>query len=52
MKKNIIYVSYDGLTDPLGQSQVVPYLTKISNENKKIDIISFEKKEAFEISKK
>jgi glycosyltransferase involved in cell wall biosynthesis len=52
MKKSIIYVSYDGLTDPLGQSQVVPYLTKISNENNKIDIISFEKKEAFEKSKK
>ena len=22
----ILYISYDGMTDPLGQSQVIPYL--------------------------
>jgi len=24
--KRILYLSYDGLTDPLGQSQILPYL--------------------------
>ncbi len=31
--KNILYVTYDGLTDQLGQSQILPYLeiSKIYN---------------------
>ena len=41
--KSVLYLSYDGMTDPLGQSQVIPYLSHIS-ENFKITIISFEKK--------
>jgi hypothetical protein len=41
---NILYLSYDGLTDPLGQSQILPYLSGLAfNENYKITIISFEK---------
>ncbi len=39
---SILYISYDGLTEPLGQSQVVAYLEKLSNDNF-INIISFEK---------
>ena len=38
----ILYISYDGIAEPLGQSQVVPYLKKLSDENE-IHIISFEK---------
>ena len=45
--KKIIYLTYDGLTDPLGQSQIIPYLSRLSNETLKIDIISFEKKQTF-----
>jgi len=41
-----LFLSYDGLTDPLGQSQILPYLKKLS-VNVEIHIISFEKKEAF-----
>jgi len=37
-----LYLSYDGMTDPLGQSQVLPYLKKIAI-NKEIHIISCEK---------
>jgi len=41
---NVLYLSYDGLTDPLGQSQILPYLFGISsNKNYKITIVSFEK---------
>ena len=38
----ILYISYDGLAEPLGQSQVIPYLKKLSDENE-IHVISFEK---------
>jgi len=41
-----LYLSYDGLTDPLGQSQILPYLKKLSS-NTEIHIISSEKKENF-----
>ena len=41
-----LYLSYDGLTDPLGQSQILPYLKKLSI-NMEIHIISHEKKENF-----
>lgn len=45
MKKiKILYITYDGLSDPLGQSQILPYLTKLANDNVFIDIISYEKK--------
>ncbi len=26
----VLYLSYDGMTDPLGQSQVIPYLVGLS----------------------
>jgi len=41
-----LYLSYDGLTDPLGQSQILPYLKELSI-NTEIHIISSEKKENF-----
>ena len=42
--KKALFLSYDGLTDPLGQSQVLPYLRIISKYVKNLHIISFEKK--------
>ncbi|MCW3083766.1 MAG: hypothetical protein JWP12_1132 [Bacteroidetes bacterium] len=44
----VIYVSYDGMTDPLGQSQVIPYLAGLSSLGHTITIVSCEKKERFE----
>lgn len=35
------------MTDPLGQSQVIPYLIGLSAKGYKIDLISFEKKKRF-----
>jgi glycosyltransferase involved in cell wall biosynthesis len=46
-KKHILFVSYDGMTDSLGQSQVLPYIREISKSNFKYTLISFEKKERF-----
>ena len=43
-----LFLSYDGLTDPLGQSQVLPYLAGLSREGYRIHILSFEKKERWE----
>lgn len=43
---NILYISYDGMTDPLGQSQVLPYLSELANEHA-ITILSCEKPERF-----
>ena len=42
MGKSILYISYDGLLEPLGYSQVFRYMQKLSY-NFKIIIISFEK---------
>ncbi len=42
---NILYISYDGMTDPLGQSQVLPYLAGLSKKGYKITVLSFEKAE-------
>ena len=41
----ILYISYDGMTDQLGQSQVLPYLVGLSARGYKITLISCEKKE-------
>ena len=38
----ILYISYDGLLEPLGQSQVLEYLQLLSVEHE-IDLITFEK---------
>lgn len=53
MSKKVLYLSYDGLTDPLGQSQVLPYITGIAAQSAfTFTIISFEKKEAFDRERK
>lgn len=46
-KKGVLFLSYDGMTDPLGQSQVIPYLAGLSALGYPIHLISFEKKERF-----
>ncbi len=42
--RNVLYLSYDGMTDPLGQAQVIPYLKGLSQKGYHIQIVSFEKK--------
>ena len=39
----VLYISYDGILEPLGQSQIIPYLNKLSHEND-IHLITYEKK--------
>lgn len=51
MPVSILYLSYDGLTDPLGQSQVLPYLKGLSSKGYQFTIISAEKQENFLLQK-
>jgi glycosyltransferase involved in cell wall biosynthesis len=47
----VLYISYDGLTDPLGQSQVLPYLINLNKLEFEIIILSTEKDENFRKNK-
>lgn len=40
---NVLYISYDGATDPLGQSQVIPYLKKLALYNVKYFLVTYDK---------
>lgn len=39
----ILYISYDGIGDPLGRSQVLPYIKKLTKKDIEIFLLSFEK---------
>lgn len=45
--KKVLYISYDGMTDPLGQSQVLPYIARLTKEGYSFHLISFEKHERY-----
>ena len=45
--KHVLFISYDGMTDPLGQSQVIPYLAGLRKFGYNITILSCEKKEVY-----
>ncbi|WP_416678684.1 glycosyltransferase [Candidatus Pseudothioglobus sp. Uisw_016] len=49
-KPKILFIMYDGLTDPLGQSQVLSYIKHLSNDYS-FDIIGYEKSEIYESQK-
>jgi glycosyltransferase involved in cell wall biosynthesis len=46
--QNILFISYDGLTDALGQSQILAYLSNLTRPDRKIFILAFEKAENYE----
>jgi len=43
----ILYITYDGLTDPLGTSQILPYLVGLSESGHQITVLSTEKDAAY-----
>ena len=43
MTARVLYITYDGLTDPLGQSQVLPYLAGLAGLGHCITVLSCEK---------
>ncbi|MEO5891612.1 MAG: glycosyltransferase [Ferruginibacter sp.] len=45
--KKILFISYDGMTDPLGQSQVIPYLAGLTKAGYSFTILSCDKPERY-----
>ena len=41
----VVYVTYDGALDPLGSSQVLPYLLGLAARGFDMALVSFEKRE-------
>lgn len=44
----ILFLSYDGLTDPLGQSQIIPYMAGLAKQGYNVHILSCEKTQNFQ----
>jgi glycosyltransferase involved in cell wall biosynthesis len=42
-RADVLYVTYDGLLDPLGASQVLPYVQRLRGMGVALEILSFEK---------
>jgi glycosyltransferase involved in cell wall biosynthesis len=51
VKKKILFISYDGLTDPLGQSQIIPYLAGLTKYDYEFTILSCDKPELYKKNK-
>jgi glycosyltransferase involved in cell wall biosynthesis len=51
LSKNTIFLSFDGLSDPLGQSQILPYLIGVASNGYHIHILTCEKPEALKNEK-
>lgn len=49
---NVLYVSYDGMTDPLGQSQVLPYICGLASKGYRFTLLSCEKPARMKIAEK
>jgi glycosyltransferase involved in cell wall biosynthesis len=45
--KRVLYISYNGMLDALGQSQVIPYLRELSKRGVRFTLLSFERAAAF-----
>lgn len=41
--RQAVFLTYDGLEDPLGQSQVMPYLRGLADRGHHVHVVSFEK---------
>ena len=45
--RRVLYISYNGMLDPLGQSQVIPYLKELGRGGVRFWLLSFERDHAF-----
>ena len=46
--RRVLFISYNGMLDPLGQSQVIPYLRELARSGVRFTLLSFERAKAFE----
>lgn len=45
--RRVLFVSYNGMLDPLGQSQVIPYLRELAKRGVRFTLLSFERPKAY-----
>lgn len=45
--RRVLFISYNGMLDPLGQSQVIPYLHELARRGVRFTLLSFERPKAF-----
>jgi glycosyltransferase involved in cell wall biosynthesis len=43
----VLFISYNGMLDPLGQTQVIPYLRELAKRGAQFTLLSFERATAF-----
>src|SRR5688572_716047 len=46
--RRVLFISYNGMLDPLGQTQVIPYLRELAARGVRFTLLSFERPKAFE----
>ena len=46
--RSVLFISYNGMLDPLGQSQVLPYLRELARRGVRFTLLSFERARTFE----
>lgn len=46
--RRVLFISYNGMLDPLGQTQVLPYLRELAQRGVQFTLLSFERAKAFE----
>ena len=46
--KQVLFISYNGMLDPLGQTQVIPYLRELSKLGPQFTLLSYEREQAFD----
>ena len=44
-----LFISYNGMLEPLGQTQVIPYLRELAKRGVVVTLLSFEKPQAFSV---
>src|SRR5215216_2274463 len=45
--RRVLFISYNGMLEPLGQTQVIPYLRELAKRGVKFTLLSFERDKAF-----
>lgn len=45
--RRVLFISYNGMLEPLGQSQVIPYLRELAKRGVRFTLLSFERPKAF-----
>src|SRR5262245_42332857 len=45
--RRVLFISYNGMLDPLGQTQVLPYLRELARLGVRFTLLSFERERAF-----